>query len=234
MSKYDIRQFDVLDSTNLEARRVMENNSAADKIVIIAKSQSNGRGRYGRDWISPPGNLYLSMLRKIDFDFELAPQLSFVTAIAARNSIGKSAKFKWPNDILINGKKVGGILLESAGKPASHIIIGVGINNLNYPDNMEFPASSLSANNMENSTDKLLQDFLYNFDALHDKWISDGFSIILNDWLSSAEGLGREITARTLRGNFVGIFRNITSKGDLEIELAGGEKKLIQAADVFL
>lgn len=230
---YILKKYDELDSTNLEARRLAENHSGDKKIVVWAKSQKAGRGRNGRQWISEPGNLYFSILIPTQFKREVAPQLSFIASVAVRDSIGKMARTKWPNDILVKKKKVGGILLESAGKSGDFVIIGVGVNIDNFPDDTEFPASSLKHQDITESPDNLLNNIIMKFDEYYGKWLLDGFLAIRDEWLSSAEMLDSKIKVRTLKESLEGIFCGITDSGELLLKVAGGEKKLIPAGDVF-
>jgi type III pantothenate kinase len=147
---YRLEKFDNLDSTNEEAKRRAQ-TGAAPGLIISAQSQSAGRGRQGRTWISPSGGLYFSILLRPTCPAAKAAQLSFVSALAVGEGIATSLRdperlcFKWPNDVLIGTRKVAGILLESGSgsKTLEWLVVGIGINIESHPENMNYPATCL-------------------------------------------------------------------------------------------
>ena len=147
---YHLSVLQTADSTNSECRRLAE-NGGADGTIIQALSQSSGRGRRGRTWTSPEGNLYFSMIVRPECTVGKGLGLSFVTAVAMCNALGSivapmtEVLVKWPNDILLNHRKVCGFLLESHSDDKGNlkwIIIGCGVNVKSFPQNVEFPATS--------------------------------------------------------------------------------------------
>ncbi len=234
---YRLVTLDSVGSTNEEAKRVVECGTDG-AVVITAKSQTEGRGRYDRKWISGEGNLYASILLPVDFVIEDAAQLSFVTAIAARYTLAKNdapIKLKWPNDLLINGKKCGGILLESyRSGNKDYIIIGIGVNIRNHPQNTEYPATSLHMEGVgEAGVENILSALVRNFDNYYNLWCREGFAEIREKWLENAVGIGENIKVRTGKDTITGIFEDIDSNGALILRLEDGNIKTITAGDVF-
>ena len=161
--KWEIKQFNSLASTNITARDYPVGS------IIIAETQTAGRGRYGRIWQSPRGNLYVS------FVFESNPMrdkyLSFLTGLALAESLPEfNVRLKWPNDVLLEGKKVAGILLETTG---DKIIVGIGVNLVSSPDkNMLYPTANLGG---RLSPIGLVKRLMIQYDALFDVFNKKGF-----------------------------------------------------------
>ena len=135
---FDHQAFLSIDSTNRQAMRKLD-EGRAHGLWITSSEQTMGRGRSGRDWVSKPGNLYCSLIHKVDDDIRKSAQLTFVASLAVRDTIAEfvnpdTVKCKWPNDVLAGGRKISGILLEShQGKDGSnYMIIGIGINSIWY------------------------------------------------------------------------------------------------------
>jgi BirA family biotin operon repressor/biotin-[acetyl-CoA-carboxylase] ligase len=155
---FEIREFEILDSTNLHAKLIAD--EAPDKLVIVANNQTSGKGRGGKEWFSDEGNLFFSIILEVNKikDFELISLISAFTISEIIDDLGANTKIKWPNDVLINDKKFSGILLE---KYKNKLIIGIGINTVSSP---EFLDGKKSATNL--LLEKILinnQDFLYKF-----------------------------------------------------------------------
>lgn len=220
----DIFEYDEIDSTNDELRRLAE-KGAANFTIVTAKKQTRGKGRYTRSWESPEGNLFLSILLR-NLDIATAHQVSFVASLAALEAIqiniDAPAALKWPNDVLANGKKIAGILLESAysqNDKLDYLIVGFGINVKKSPDyatNMKKHGSTQSFGNIRT---KLLDEFSKYFDI----WMEEGFGKINNLWLKNAAGLGEKIIVNLPEKQAEGIFRGLTQNGELRLETADGE-----------
>ena len=157
LNDYHLLSFDALDSTNEEAKRLARGGGCRGA-VIWAKKQSEGKGRMGRSWVSSEGNLFVSVLLQPEKPLKEFAQLSFVTAVAVIESLeallaeGHALQCKWPNDILLNGRKLGGILLESfqTGEGSQPwVVVGVGVNVDSYPPRTEFPATCLKEAGVE-------------------------------------------------------------------------------------
>ena len=226
---YRLKCYDVVDSTNDLAKQLARNGEF--DVAVMAEQQTKGRGRSGNDWISPKGNLYLSLIVADKVALKDAGQLSFVTAVALYNTLKKHTdsklEQKWPNDLLLNGKKVSGILLESeaAGQNAQWIVIGLGVNIQNAPEN----ASRLEG---EVSPQKLAQLFLIEFSNVLDLWRKSGFDQVRGMWVENAKGIGQNISVRLPRETKVGVFKDIDETGCLILNQQGKDIK-IASGDVF-
>ncbi|MHB8885062.1 MAG: biotin--[acetyl-CoA-carboxylase] ligase [Methylovirgula sp.] len=234
--------YDDIGSTNDEAMRLARDGDPG-RLWLIAKTQSRGRGRRGRQWASPPGNLYASLLLIDAVPPRFAPQLGFVAGIALahalRECIGDDPRLrlKWPNDILFDGAKLAGILLESAvladGRFAC--ILGIGVNCVAYPSDLPYRATSLAE--MAARQYQARDVFLHLSGTLHsglERFAEGaGFDTIRQEWLAFAAGLGDPIRVETPTGSVNGIFRTIDASGRL-ILACGDADKIIEAGDVWL
>ncbi|MGP1395844.1 MAG: biotin--[acetyl-CoA-carboxylase] ligase [Inquilinaceae bacterium] len=234
-----VLRFATIGSTNEEARDRAPH--AAHGTVIVTERQSAGRGRRGRPWVSPAGNLHASVILKPACAGAAAGQLSFVVAVAMAEALTRLApdlpvRLKWPNDLLIGDAKLAGILLESALAPdggVDWVVAGVGVNIAHHPDDVERPAVSLAAAGRDLTVDALLTAYLAALDTWLTRWRDEGFGPIRAAWLDRAAGVGQPILVRldteTRAGRFDGIDRN----GALILGLADGSRQHIVAGDVF-
>ncbi|MEM8555512.1 MAG: biotin--[acetyl-CoA-carboxylase] ligase [Pseudomonadota bacterium] len=241
---YGLLRLKETDSTNQEAAR--QAGSAPGPTWIVADRQTKGRGRRGRAWSSPDGALLTTLLLRPDEDPATAALRSFVTSVAladAFDSVGVPADaigLKWPNDVLLHGCKVAGILLESSGDAGrlSHLAIGIGINLTGEPDLslVELGASPpiTLAQVLGRPVDR--DDMLIALAAAYahrEAQFSDyGFGPIREAWLARAARLGDVITARTLNDSHEGTFETVDPDGSLRLRTAHGHM-VITAADVF-
>lgn len=228
-------------STNDEARRLAE-SGAQGLIAVRAREQTAGRGRRGREWLSPRGNLYLSLLLRPECSIADAAQLSFVVAQALGNAISKlfdetRIQNKWPNDVLLDGKKVAGLLLESSGGDAHSVdwvIIGCGVNIAYHPELPNYPTTSLnSLADREIGTEEVFGLFLNEFEAQHDLWLRSGIVPIRECWLERAVGLGQEIVARLPSQDLHGVFEGLDESGALILKKSDGTRELVSAGEIF-
>lgn len=243
LNEYDLIAFDQIDSTNLEAKRVAKTNRSRD-FVIWSKSQSSGRGRGSKKWESGNGNLLLSILLNRNIDIKQQPQLSFVTAIAVYETIKQIAhssvvnldiRLKWPNDVLVNGQKIAGILLESFNiNGVNPLIIGIGININNLPNHIDQSATSLVDEGIDILDIRYVLDILItNFDKYFDIWQEQTFTAIRTIWLSNAAKLNQEVIISDGRNPVIGIFRDMDDNGNIVIETSDGKKRTMLTGDVF-
>jgi BirA family biotin operon repressor/biotin-[acetyl-CoA-carboxylase] ligase len=224
-----------IDSSNDEARRLAQ-QGAQHGTVVTAREQTSGRGRRGRVWHSPPGNLHCSILLDSGPDLSLSPQLAFVAAVALQAALTELTDvalfhLKWPNDLLCQGAKLAGMLLEQEG---ALIILGVGVNVVAHPDPALYPATSLRRIGSNASDEDVLDAFCRQLARRYQEWRQDGFAPIRAAWLSVACGAGEPITARLadrreLQGRFIGL----GADGALELADALGERHRVLAGDVF-
>jgi BirA family transcriptional regulator, biotin operon repressor / biotin---[acetyl-CoA-carboxylase] ligase len=232
---------DVLGSTNTEAL-TQSRRGEMGPLWVVAREQTAGRGRRGREWISAPGNLYATLLLVDPAPADIAPQLAFVSGLAVRDAIvdcardlNESLTLKWPNDVLYANRKLAGILIESelaAGKLA--VAIGVGVNCVRHPAQTSFPATDLAVAGKKISPESLLYALSRAMMRRLDQWHRGaGFAAIRADWLNCATGLGREITVRLSGRDLSGHFEGLDAGGLLLLRLADGRTQTITAGDVF-
>lgn len=238
---YRLLRYDSIGSTNDEAKSLAR-AGAAEGTLVWAGKQTAGRGRRGRFWSSPPGNLYLSVIVRPAVPPPRAAQLGFVASIALAEGIGAlcgpsvAIDCKWPNDILIAGRKLAGILLESEisdGDAIDFVVIGSGANLTSRPENVEYPATSLAEQGFpEIGPEPLLQAYIRQLDARLRLWREKGFAPIREAWLTRAAGLGAEIRVRLERATLLGRFLDLDEDGCLVIDTADGRRR-ITAGEVF-
>jgi len=243
-SAYQLIDLESVDSTNAEARRraALGEDVTPDGTLIWAREQVAGRGRRGRSWESPRGNLYTSLVLRPDIPIAQATQLSFVAALAVYDTIGNigpaghQVHCKWPNDILLNGKKVAGILLESEGgangDAADWIVLGMGLNVTVAPDQSEFPATSLKQEGFTSSVEEVLQAYCRSFMSWTNRWLNDGFDPVRQNWLWRCYGKGEAIEVRLENTTLDGVFKDMAEDGALVLDQNGTDRH-ITAGDVY-
>ena len=305
---FTIQTHQELGSTSSRLLELVRSGLANHNQVLVAKTQTAGRGRYGRDWQSDLGNLYFSLLLRADNYNKLSPLLSFIAAVALVQALEQYAEYiraaqkdeerqnsqqksfierktpvnqllqrsfrsssfeqhsvsqyiraaqkdeerqnsqqkpdlqgsfscKWPNDILLNGKKIAGILLEGdfANGASDFVVIGVGVNLLSNPTLTTHPASNIKAElAIELDSEELLKGFLDKFSALYDNWLNFGFKAVRNAWLAKAHNINQQILVRLSNQEFQGKFKDLDQEGNLVLELADGSTKLISSGEVFI
>jgi len=204
-------------------------------VWISAARQSAGRGRRGNRWQTLSGNLAATLLLTPAQPQAQWPQLSFAAAIAAAEMaahFAPHARFavKWPNDVLANGKKLSGLLLERAGPS---LAIGIGINLSHFPPDTEYPATSLAALGVvppEPGT--ALAVLAQAFAKWYESWMAEGFGVLRQAWLARAAGLGSSIRARLAQEERFGVFEGIDDHGALLLN-EGKQTRAITAGEVF-
>ena len=221
--KWQIKQFNQLVSTNDTAK------TSPVGTVIIAKAQTGGKGRYGRSWESPLGNLYLSAVVP---DFGKASSLlAFVAGLAVATALSDfHVRLKWPNDILLNGGKVAGILLER--RDDGCVIIGIGVNVISCPTSPMLYKTAclngvLSVSTVQEKVLTALSHYLSVFET-------QGFEPVRRDWLSLAVGLNQSIKVDLPRKTLIGTFKELSPQGELILETPDKIVHKITAGDVFL
>jgi BirA family biotin operon repressor/biotin-[acetyl-CoA-carboxylase] ligase len=234
--------FDCVGSTNDEAKH-LAHDGAEHGTVVWARRQETGRGRRGRAWASPEGNLYTSLILRPVCSPATAAQLSFVAAIALADTVGPmlsagtACRCKWPNDVLVDDRKIAGILLESEMSPGGGLdwlVLGLGVNIGHCPADTEFPATSLAlAGASVASPAVLLSAFIAMFDRWYRRWQDEGFASIRTAWLERARGIGGPVTVRLARRTFDGIFIGMDEDGALIVEQSGGPREHVTAGEVF-
>ena len=227
---FGLKRHEELDSTNSEARRLAEAGEAGP-VWIVTDRQTAGRGRRGRAWDTADGNLATTLLLTPMANFA---QLSFVAALAVADTALEFAPHaavtvKWPNDVLADGKKLAGILLESG---QGWLAIGIGINMAAYPEGTEFPATSLAQFVAPPSRDDALTVLAARFAHWYALWMEQGFESVRSAWLARAGGLGLPIRARLPHETRHGVFEGIDASGALLLNEQGTIRP-ISAGEVF-
>jgi BirA family transcriptional regulator, biotin operon repressor / biotin---[acetyl-CoA-carboxylase] ligase len=232
---------EVLGSTNAEALNLARRGERGP-LWVTADRQSAGRGRRGRAWVSEPGNLYASLLLSAPAPAGHRPEMSFVAALAVHDAIAAIAAhvepllaIKWPNDLLLAGKKFAGILLEGEGGATDALVVGIGVNCANHPGDTEYPATDLAAAGAPVSPARLFAALSLTMLQRIAQWNAGaGFSAIRADWLARAAGIGEAVRVRLADHEIVGRFEGLDAAGGLVVCLPDGAATTIAAGDVFL
>jgi BirA family biotin operon repressor/biotin-[acetyl-CoA-carboxylase] ligase len=234
-------RYDTLGSTNDEAKRLAE-VGAKDWTVVWAREQTAGRGRGGNSFVSPPGNLYLSLIVHPARAAATAAQLGFAAALAVGEAVGgrlppgRDLRYKWPNDVLVDGRKLSGILLESAAAQdgtLAWLIVGIGVNVASHPSETAWPATSLAALGAAPvELEDLLRDIVAALEAETGRWLREGFAPIRAAWLARAYGLGGTVGVRLPKERLSGRFVDLDRDGVLLLETAQGPRR-VAAGEIF-
>jgi len=236
-----IEAYDEIDSTNAEARRRAEAGEAGP-VWITAAVQTAGRGRRGRSWSTRKGNLAATLLMITDAPPVEAAQISFVAALAAAEladaCLGPEiARLKWPNDVLVHGRKAVGILVESGARPDGRLwlAVGVGVNLAHAPQDVERPATAFAEHMAAPPPEPLaaLQVLAARFEAWRQAWTRQGFAPVARAWTLRAMGLGERCEARLPNRTLVGLAEGLDPDGALRLRLDDGGLERITAGDVF-
>lgn len=240
---YELTLHETVDSAVLEAKR-LASNGADEGTLVWAKEQTAAYGRFGRPWVSPPGNLSCALVLRLDEPVAVAVQVNYVAAISLATAIAGlvspmvELRYRWPNDILLYDAKVAGILLDAPGRSeADHhewMVLGVSVNVENHPENLNVPATSMRIDGYSEATPAaLLENFSRYFLSWLNRWADDGFAPIRKAWVQRANGIGQplilELETETLTGKFAGV----DEEGALVMELPDGRSRRISVAEFF-
>jgi BirA family biotin operon repressor/biotin-[acetyl-CoA-carboxylase] ligase len=241
----EVIYFEQTDSTNAQARKLAD-AGAAEGTVVIADSQSVGKGRLGRNWHSPSGvNLYLSVILRPTISPRFATQMTFLSAVAvarAMEAIGRFApQLKWPNDVLLGGSKVAGLLneLNAETEQIHYLVLGIGVN-LNmtadqFPADLRCPATSLLLDAGETvSRLKFTQALLQSLDQLYTSYLSEGFAPLKEEWERRCNVMNQWVEVDYQSHQQVGQVSGVDDTGALLLSLAGGVTQRVLAGDVRL
>lgn len=224
---------EAVSSTMDEARRLAL-GGAFDRTVVRALEQTGGRGRMGRAWASPPGNVYATAILRPAVPAVRALELSLVAAVATADTVaafGGTVRLKWPNDVLLDGGKVAGVLLEAmtAGAALSAVLVGIGINVASRPE----LADRATARIETADADAVFEQLLSALGARVGQWTRDGLDGIRAAWLERGPALGSPLTVgqggELLRGSFAGL----EPGGLLRLELADGSLRRIASGEIL-
>ncbi|WP_317057789.1 biotin--[acetyl-CoA-carboxylase] ligase [Roseovarius rhodophyticola] len=241
---YGRRVLAEVDSTNAEAARIAP--TLAGPEWILALRQTAARGRRGRVWQNPEGNFAATLVMRPEGAPGQVALRSFVASLALYDAVvavtgrGDGLTLKWPNDVLLNGGKLAGILLESMGSggAVTHLVIGIGVNLAEAPEMAEVeadalrPVSLLSESGVAITPEDFLELLAGAYARIEAQFQSFGFAPVRAAWLDRAAKLGEVITARTSRETVTGVFETVDEHGNLVL-LSGKKRHAIPAADVF-
>ncbi|WP_416211157.1 biotin--[acetyl-CoA-carboxylase] ligase [Nitrospirillum sp. BR 11828] len=225
-------------STN-DVVKDMARTGAPEGTLVRAIRQEAGRGRRGRSWLSDAGNLACTLLLRPGGTPQRAAELSFVTALAAGEAVdglvAAAPKLKWPNDILVDGAKIAGILLESEADvdgSVAWVAVGMGLNVRHHPDMADYATTSLLAHGADVDPDQVMAAYAGAFDRWYRRWQAFGFAPVRAAWLNAAHGLGGPVTVRLHDRSFDGRLLDLDADGALVVETPAGRVR-VTAGDVF-
>ncbi len=233
--------YETLPSTNGEALALARRGEIGP-LWIVAMRQTAGRGRRTNQWISEPGNLYATLLLSDAAPADRAPELSFVAALAVHDAILDRAAglrgrltLKWPNDVLCDGAKLGGILIESESLEARLVAAaGIGVNCRHHPPQTSYPATDLATAGADVSPEELFRALSAAMTRRLEQWqLGANFAAIRRDWLDRAFGVGGEMKVRLPGRELSGRCETLDERGRLLLRLADGTLQAIAAGDVF-
>jgi|TARA_B100001964_G_C14133087_1_gene553876 BirA family biotin operon repressor/biotin-[acetyl-CoA-carboxylase] ligase len=244
--------FKTLSSTNSKAKSLAK--KGFDKVIVIADKQTSGKGRFKRKWVSSLGGLYMTILLK-EKDLSRVKYLTFIASIAVAKTIKLNSKVKWPNDVLISGKKICGILTETVYKqhsvsdrrhfslPPPHnptkdnyalIGIGVNVNQKKFSKDISDKATSLTLEtNKEYDIKKIINEIVKEFNSLYKYYNNKKYNEIIKIWKKYSCTLGKKIRAETLSGVYVGKAVGVDEDCNLVLKLKNGKRKKIIEGDIF-
>jgi BirA family biotin operon repressor/biotin-[acetyl-CoA-carboxylase] ligase len=224
-------ELDAVGSTNDHAKGLAR-CGAAEGTVVWAQEQTAGRGRQGNSWVSNRGNLFMSMVLQPGKQPVEAGQISFVAAVALAETLKELlpasvlVALKWPNDVLLQGKKSAGILIESE---EGFIIVGIGVNVAHAPEG----AGSLQSFGVAVDAGLVLEKLAARLMSLYGLWRQQGFGRIRDSWLALAHNIGNTINVRLPRETFEGKFIGIDATGALQVQMQDGTQRAISSGEVF-
>lgn len=238
MPNFKFYHFNTLDSTNNKAKDFIK--KGLNNIVIIAEKQKKGKGRFKRKWISELGGLYMTILLKVD-DLDKVKFLTFISAISVAKTIKKltklKAKVKWPNDVLLNEKKICGILTETLSNKENYALVGIGINvnQKKFSKNFIHKATSLYLEtnkkfNIKNISKILIKEF----SNLYQYYDGKNYKKIIEIWKKHSHTLGKKIKVKTTSGTYIGNAIDFDSNSNLILKLKNGRIKKIIEGDIYI
>jgi len=234
-----------IDSTNKSAKELAL-DGAREGTVVIAETQTKGRGRLGREWVSPTGGLWFSLILRPKLRPSEAVKLTFVAGLAVakvlREMFDLKVETKWPNDVLVNGRKICGILTEmnTTGETVNFVVVGVGVNT-NFDVEKAFPEHLRRvATSLENELgrkvrlEELFRGLLERLENLYELFTKEGFNSILEEWKNHAGFLGRQVEVTSPTEKLSGLALDVDHDGALVLRLEDGTIRRVFVGDTSL
>lgn len=240
---YVLATRDRIDSAIEEAKR-LASAGAEEGTLVWAKEQVSGRGRFGRPWISPPGNLYCALVLRPEEPPSVATQVNYVAAVSLAAAIAGlvspmvDLRYRWPNDILLYDAKVASILLEAPTTRAEDsydwLVLGVAVNVNSHPGDLEAPVTSMRMDGYsEASATDVLEQFSRYFLSWINRWADDGFAPVRKAWIQRVNGIGQPFEVSLKTGTVKGRFADLDDMGALIMELPTEGSRKITVAEFF-
>ncbi len=242
-SLYELVELQSTDSVMKEAQR-RAGNGAEEGTLILAHEQTDAYGRLGKRWYSPRGNLYCAIILQPEFSLDQSLQLNYVAAVSMGTALGSlmspmvTLRYRWPNDIVLNGDKAAGIFIDAPTPMDAQIpwmIIGMAVNIAVYPDNPN--PGAVSVHDVEGNKNIRAIDVLeeYSKQFLHwiNRWAEDGFEPILKTWLQRADEIGEKISIELKNEVLTGRFSRITTNGDIALTLSNNNVRHISLREFY-
>jgi BirA family biotin operon repressor/biotin-[acetyl-CoA-carboxylase] ligase len=237
-----LHAYDTVSSTN-DVAKALALKGAQEGTVIIAETQTGGRGRMDREWFSPNGGLWFSIILKPKAKAKEVSKITLTVGLAIAKALKRqfnlNVELKWPNDVLINGKKVCGILLESVtyGEAVKIVVVGVGLNaNISLAKFPRYIRDSLTSLKEEMKKDvalePLLCEVLYHIECEYAFFLKGEFKRILSEWKALASLIGKEVEVTDFSGNFRGLAEDVDAEGSLIVRLSNGSVKRVSVGNV--
>ena len=234
--KYNLINLKTVKSTNLEIKKMISSKININNLCLSADNQTDGYGRRNAKWFSYKGNIHLSILVKPKCSINEVNQLSFMTSITLGNTLKKiksniNIKYKWPNDILLNNKKIAGVIVETSSfvnKKIKWVIIGIGLNIKKSPNlnTKEFKITSLNKEKIYVRKDDFIDSFLQRFFRNYEFWKKKGFNFIKKDWISNVYKKNNKIVVKYQNNYIKGKILDLLINGGIKLKTSKETKKL--------
>jgi len=235
---FKIYSYKILSSTNDKAKYFADKGQ--NNLIVVAQKQEKGRGRFSREWSSELGGLYMTILLKED-NLENVKYLTFIAAVSVAKAIkkisGLNGRVKWPNDVLIDDKKICGILTETVSGKENYALIGIGvnINQKKFNKIISNKTTSLKLETKKNyNINKTLKIIINNFNSLYKYYKNENYVKIISMWKKHSHTLGKKIKVKTLSGNYIGKAINVDKDCNLILKLKNGKIKKIVEGDILV
>lgn len=235
ISNYEIKRYAELSSTQDEAKRLISSGQAKVGQVIVAEAQASGHGRYTKHWESNKGDVAVTIIVKPEVDLEILGQICYAAALAVAETITALdpniyLKFKWVNDILVNDRKVCGILLEKV--EYGLVLVGIGINVKSAENLKKYNATSLESEGISVNYDEFVKAVIESFVDNYNLWLDQGFSPLKVQWLRLAKGIDEKLQVNLFDKSIEGIFLGIDDAGNLLL-MVDSKVQSIPAGQIF-